>query len=73
MFGGGFVTFVFHLEHDADNFIAVIISFAVDIVAFTTGSGIVIFFEISILKASCAQFIELGFAVLFQCLAHHLG
>ena len=49
--GGGFVAFVFHFKHDRDNFIVGLVGFAIDIVALTARSGVIILFKICILEA----------------------
>lgn len=75
VFSGGGVIFVFHLEHDGDDFVPFGVGFAIDVVAFTTGSAGdgVVFFKVGVLEAGGAKAVELGFAVLFESFADHLG
>ena len=73
--GSSSFVFVFHLEHDGNNFVAMLIRFAINVITFTTcglGNGIV-FLEISTLESGGAELVKLSFAMLFQAFANHLG
>lgn len=64
--GGGFVILVFHLEHDRDDFVAVVILVAENIVAFAAAANAVVFFEVGSREGRSANAIEFDFAVLLQ-------
>ena len=70
MLGCCFIAFIFHLKHDGDDFIAVFIIFAVDEVAFTACSGIIIFFKVSLWEHGGAYFIELIFGKVLETFAN---
>ncbi len=71
--GRGLVVLVFHLEHDRDDLVTARIALAEDKIALGALGCIVIFLEVCIGKRRHAQAIELGLAMLFERLAHHLG
>ena len=73
LFGGGFVVFVFHLEHDGDDFVAFFVGFAVDVVAFAAGFGVVVLAENGLWKGGGADAVEFGFAVLLEAFSYHFG
>ena len=68
----GLVHLVLHLEHDGDDLHTVLIGFPIDIVAFTSGPGVVVFLEIRILESRRAELVELDLAVLLERLTDHL-
>ena len=71
--GGRVVVLVFHLEHDGDDLVAVLIALAEDEVALGAAARIVVLLKVCVGEGRHAQAVELGLAVLFERLAHHLG
>ena len=73
MLGGRGVVLVFHLEHDRDDLVAVLVALAEDEVALGALGRVVVLLKVRIGKRRHAQAVELGLAMLLQGLAHHLG
>ncbi len=73
VFGGGGVGFVFHFEHDGNEFGAVITGLAVDEVALATSSRVIVFFEIGFRESGRADEVELSLTMLFETFADHFG
>ena len=73
MFGGSCIHLILHLEHDGDEFSAVIGRLAENEVTLTSRPCVVILFKVCIRESSHSDGIELVLAVLLETLSHHLG
>ncbi len=67
------VVLVFHLEHDGDDLVSVLVALTENEVALGAAARVVILLKIGVGEGRHAQAVELGLAVLFERLAHHLG
>lgn len=72
MLGGGGFVFIFHFKHDGDDFGAVFIGLAIDIVTLTAGTrDFVIFFKVGVLETGGAKLVKLSLTMLFQGFTDH--
>ena len=69
----GLFLFVFHLEHDRDDLVAVGIELAEDVVALGALDVGGVLLEVRVLEGRRAELVELDLAVLLERLAEHLG
>ena len=67
------VALVFHLEHDGDDLVALVIGLPEHEVALRAVDHVVVLLEVCLREGSGAHLVELDLAVLLERLAHHLG
>ncbi len=67
------IVLVFHLEHDGNDLVSVLVALTENEVALGAAARVVVLLKVGIGEGRHAQAVELGLAVLLERLAHHLG
>ena len=67
------VALVFHLEHDGDDLVALVVRLAEHEVALRAVDHVVVLLEVRLREGGGAHLVELDLAVLLERLAYHLG
>ena len=67
------VALVFHLEHDGDDLVALVVRLPEHKVALRAVDHVVVLLEVRLREGGGAHLVELDLAVLLERLAHHLG
>ena len=67
------VALVFHLEHDGDDLVTLVVGLSKHEVALRAVHHVVVLLEVCLREGGGAHLVELDLAVLLERLAHHLG
>ena len=67
------VALVFHLEHDGDDLVALVVRFPEHEIALRTIDHVVVLLEVRLREGGGAHLVEFDLAVLLERLSHHLG
>ena len=67
------IALVFHLEHDGDDLVALVVRLPEHEIALRTIDHVVVLLEVRLWEGGGAHLVELDLAVLLERLAHHLG
>ena len=67
------VALVFHLEHDGDDLVALVVGLSEHEVTLRSVDHVVVLLEVCLREGGGAHLVELDLAVLLERLAHHLG